>query len=317
MRVLVTGALGFTGRAVVQLLLERDHDVTALTSRPSVQAPARAERAAQIVHGDLRDRDAIDRIVAAVRPDAVCHLAARTRVRDSLQDPVGYFDVNVAGTVHLLAALEARAKADTTSTPPRFVLASSGAVYGARAGVLSEDDATAPTNPYGASKLAAEQLVGFQAAAGRLAAVTLRCFNISGAVDAADPDTTRIIPKALAVAAGRADLVQVNGDGSALREYTHVRDVAHAYLVALQAAVAGEHLVLNVGSGHGVSVVQVIETARKVTGRAIPLEHLNPRPEPQVMIADSTRIRGLHWSPQCSDLETLIRDSWTAQQAAA
>jgi UDP-glucose 4-epimerase len=311
MRVLVTGGLGFTGKVVVDALVAHGHEVTTLSSRASASLPAPTQ--GHVVHQDLRDRAGTARVVAALRPDAVCHLAARTRVRDSLADPVGYFDVNVAGTVNLLAAVEA-APTGPHRRPPRLVFASTAAVYGAQEGALREDAATTPAHPYGASKLAAEQLIGHQAATGRLAAVTLRCFNISGAVDEPDLDTTRIIPKALAVAAGEADRVQVNGNGSAVREYTHVVDVAHAYLLALDAAEPGAHLILNVGSGRGSSVAEVLQAAERITRRSIPVEHVPPRPEPRVLIADGARIRRhLHWEPRCSDLDTLITDSWKAR----
>jgi len=311
MRVLVTGGLGFTGRPVVAQLLARGYEVTTVTSR----ARRDGVTGASTVVADLRDRHAVAAAIQEVQPEAVCHLAALTRVRDSFTDPVGYFDVNVTGTVNLLAALEL---ARPTLSVPRLVFASTGAVYGVRDGELDEDLAPQPANPYGASKLAAEQLIGYQAATGRLAAASLRCFNIAGAVDRPDPDTTRIIPKTLAVAAGDFDRVQVNGDGTALREYTHVNDVARAYVLALDAARPGRHAVYNVGSGQGVTVAQVIDAARRITGRPIAVEHLPPKPEPRVMIADSARIRReLGWTPQSSSLDQLLTDSWRALHAAA
>lgn len=311
MRVLVTGGLGFIGQAVTRDLLRHGHQVVVLTRGRTRPVSAGAEVAA----ADLTDRAAVAGVVRGGGFDGVCHLAALTRVRDSFADPLGYFDVNVSGTLYLLQALaEARPGA-----VPRFVFGSTGAVYGSRDGQLQEVSPTQPGNPYGASKLAAEQMVGYQAAAGALAAVTLRCFSVAGAVDGlGDDDTTRIIPRALAVAAGDEPQVMVNGDGSAVREFVHVADVATAYRLALDAAVTGEHRVWNVGSGRGVTVADVVETVHRVTGRPVPVEHQPPKPEPQVLMADNSRIRAeLGWEPRHSDLEEIVRDGWTARRRPA
>jgi UDP-glucose 4-epimerase len=315
MRVLVTGGFGFTGRAVALTLLAHDHDVVLLTS--SHRSPREAPHGASIVKADLRDGPAIAQVVAAGRYDAVCHLAALTRVRDSFADPVTYYDVNVGGTTHLLAGMDAQTA--ETGRPGRLVFASTGAVYGAQIGHLTEDDVTAPTNPYGASKLAAEQLISHQAATGRLQATTLRCFNIAGAVDGhTDLDTTRIIPKALAVARGRYDNVLINGDGTALREYTHVLDVAEAYRLALEAAPSDRHTIYNLGSGTGVTIAQIIANTRQITGADVPVVHGPAKPEPQILMADSSRLRSeLGWTPTRSDLAVIISDGWEAWRQVA
>lgn len=315
MRVLVTGALGFTGQAVTRHLLDRGHQVVALTSSSHPSAPV--PPGAQLARADLRDRAATAHVVSSGRFDGVCHLAALTKVRESLGDPIGYFDVNVTGTLNLLAALDAEAR--RTGHAPRLVFSSTGAVYGMRDGTLSESEPAQPANPYGASKLAAEQAIAFQAATGRLGVVTLRCFNIAGAVAGiADTDLTRIIPKTLAVAAGTARRLQINGDGSAMREYTHVLDVAEAFGLALEAAAAGEHQVLNVGSGQGIALAEIVDTARRITGRPIPADHQPPKPEAQILMADSTRIRTeLGWRPHRSSLDQILRDGWAAVSAAA
>jgi UDP-glucose 4-epimerase len=311
MRVLVTGGLGFTGRAVVENLTRHSHHVTVLTSRLRGSVSDTAD-GVEIVHADLRDAAAVSAVIEAGQFEGVCHLAALTRVRDSFADPVGYFDVNVGGTVHLLAALNAQT--ERAGGVPCLVFGSTGAVYGSREGVLSEEEAPAPNNPYGASKHAVEQLLTFQAATGRLAAVSLRCFNIAGAVHGCgDPDTSRIIPKALAVAAGRFSHVQINGDGSALREYTHPSDVADAYRRSLEAAQPGKHLIYNVGSGDAVSVADVIDAVRRTTGCDVPAEHQPPKPEPHILMASSSRIRDdLGWTPTHSTLGEIISDGWAA-----
>lgn len=311
MRVLVTGGLGFTGRAVTDELVRHGHQVTVLTSRPTVE-PTGVPTGAAVAHADLRDPVAIASVVETGRFEGVCHLAARTQVRDSLADPVGYYDVNVSGTIHLLAALNSMTK--RTGQVPRLVFGSTGAVYGPREGTLNEDETPAPSNPYGASKHAAEQLLTHQAATGRLDVISLRCFNIAGAVRGhGDPDTTRIIPKALAVAAGRFPHVMINGDGGALREYVHPLDVADAYRRALGSAQTGKHLIYNVGSGEPVSVTDVVDTVRRITDRPVPVEHQPPAPEARVLMADSTRIRhDLGWMPAHSGLSEIISDGWRA-----
>jgi UDP-glucose 4-epimerase len=315
MRVLVTGGYGFVGRAVARALVEHGHDVTVLTSRagPRIIPDDAVPDTAVVACADLRRAEPIAGLLTSQEFDAVCHLAALTKVRDSFSDPIGYYDVNVAGTVHLLAALDARAARD--GRPARLVFASSAAVYGPAEGRLREDRPTRPTNPYGASKLAAEQVIGYQAATGRLQATTLRCFNIAGGYDGhPDPDTTRIVPKTLAVANGDYDHVTVNGDGTALREYTHVLDVAEAFCLALETPHhADAHRSYNLGTGVGISVAEVIAAARSLTGRSIDVEHLPPKPEPPVLLADPSRIRReLGWEAGNSTLDQILADGWTA-----
>lgn len=312
MRVLVTGGLGFTGRAVTRSLAGHGHEVTVLASRPG---SGDVTGDATVVCADLRQAEAVAEVLAAGEFDAVCHLAALTKVRDSLSDPIGYYDVNVAGTVHLLAALDAQAA--RIERPARMVFASTAAVYGPAGGRLQEDHPTRPTNPYGASKLAAEQLVGFQANTGRLQATILRCFNVAGGFDGhADSDPTRIIPKTLAVANGDFDHVTVNGDGAALREYTHVLDVAEAFRLAAETPHQGDgHRIYNVGTGVGISVADVIAAARTLTGCTINVEHVPPKPEPPVLVADPSRIREeLGWEPRNSALGQILEDGWAAHQ---
>lgn len=311
MRVLVTGGLGFVGHAVVRDLLAAGHAFTALTQgqRPG----ARPAPGADLVRADLRDRDAVHRVVADGDFDGVCHLAALTRVRDSLDDPIRYFAVNVTGTLNLLEALDAAAS--HSGRPVRLVFASTCAMYGpGQIGLLDEDVEPHPTNPYGASKLVVEELLRYQAATGRLAAISLRCFNIAGAVaGVGDTDLTRLIPKALAVVTGAVPSMRVNGDGSAVREFTHVADVAVAYRLALQAAEPGRHRVHHVGSGQGVSVSEVIDTVERVAGRPVRLEHMPAKSEAHTLVADSSRIRSeLGWTPARSALDDIVRDGLDA-----
>jgi UDP-glucose 4-epimerase len=311
MRVLVTGGFGYVGGAVAKRLDDAGHEVALLTRRP--RPPAELPLAAEVWVADLLDSDQLDKLVTDHQLDGVCHLAGLVRVRESFDDPAGYFQVNVGGTANLLAAL-ARS-AERTGRPVRLVFASTAAVYGQAAGEpINEDHPLAPTSPYGASKLAAEQLISYQAATGALAGVTLRGFAIAGAIGAhGDTDRSRIIPKALAVAAGHAPRVEVNGDGSAVREFTHVADVADAYLLALATARPGEHLACNVGTGQGVTVREVLETVEAVTSQRLPVVLRPAANEPPALLADTQRIQArLGWHPHHSNLEEIVSDAWRA-----
>jgi UDP-glucose 4-epimerase len=304
MRVLVTGATGFVGRAVVRQLTAAGHSVIGFARTPQ---PVSCE----LRLGDILDQAAVGRAIEGA--DAVCHLAALTSVRQSFDEPVRYFRVNVTGTLNVLDAMNAEARrADRLL---RLVFASTCAVYGVPVTQpIIEAQEPMPGNPYGASKLAAEAAIGFQAALGRISAVTLRTFNVAGAVDGhGDPDTSRIIPKTLLVAAGQADCLTVNGDGSAIREYTHAGDLARAYSMALDTAGTAGHRVYNVGSGFGASVRDVIEAAERITGHPVSVRWGPPANEPRELRADSSRIRTeLGWRPCSSALETIVADAWQA-----
>jgi UDP-glucose 4-epimerase len=308
-RVLVTGAGGFIGGVVADTLAAAGHQVTALVRDAGTDlafAPT-----VEVVGADLRDPAQLSAAGISRGFDAVCHLAALTRVRESRQTPLRYFDTNVTGTVNLLAALEHGTEA--SGIAPAFVLGSSCAVYGEPGrGPIPETLPPAPANPYGATKLAAEQAVAYQAVTGRLGAVVLRSFNVAGGVQGhVDRDSSRIIPAALAVAAGREEVFRVNGDGRAVREYVHVRDIAQAYVAAVAAASPGSCRTFNVGSGIGISVDEVLATVERVTGQVVRRVSLPPVAEPQSLVADSRRIRAeLGWDSPSSTIETIIADAW-------
>lgn len=313
LRVLVTGAGGFVGHAVASRLAAAGHQVTGLI-RQRPMSRLELPPGVRIAFADLTARDQVAEVVRAGEFDAVCHTAAMTRVRDSFEQPIHYFDVNVAGTLHLLDALREATQRGRAWT--RLVFASTVAVYGRvdSAEPLREDRPPQPANPYGASKLAAEQLVTYQAATGALGAVTLRCFNVAGAVDGrGDHDLSRVIPMALAVAAGEVPSFSLNGDGSVVREFVHVADVADAFLSGVQAARQGENTTVNVGSGAGVTMRQVLETVERVTGRSVPMERRPPKNEPAFLVANIVRAReALGWFPRRSDLDVIVRDAWDA-----
>jgi UDP-glucose 4-epimerase len=298
-RVLVTGADGYLGTSVVRQLHEAGHHVLGLVRRPLRD---RVIDGIRWVHGDVLDAERLAAVVRGERVTAVCHLAARVRAGESWRDPLGYFATNVQGTVNVLSC-----------TPARLVFASTCAVY--RLGTdapAREDDPLGPMTPYAASKRAAEEVIGFRAAAGGLGAVTLRCVNIAGADGRPDPDPNRLVPRTLLAATGRIDRLTVSGDGSAIREFIHVADVARAFVAALASCEEGIHQVLNVGSGRGVSILDVVAAAEEVTAGSITLDHL-PSCEPPVLLADSSLIRErLGWRPRRSAIRQILADTWAA-----
>ncbi|MEU0512575.1 NAD-dependent epimerase/dehydratase family protein [Amycolatopsis sp. NPDC006125] len=307
MRVLVTGAAGYLGHAVVAALAERGHEPVAF-----VRDAARAPRlAAATAVGDVEDPASLREAVRDV--EGVCHLAARARVRESLTDPLPYWHTNVNGTLNLLEALTDR------DVPAKLVLASTAAVYGTPdIQPISEDALIAPTNPYGATKAAADLAAANVAATGQLGAISLRAFNIAGAVDDhPDRDFTRLIPKVLAVQAGLAEELGVNGDGSAVRDFVHVADMAHAFVLAIEACTPGGWRAYNVGSGRETSINDVLAATEQITGRPVRIKRNPPANEPRVLLADSRRIREeLGWQAPNSDLSQILSDGWKALTSA-
>jgi UDP-glucose 4-epimerase len=306
MRVLVTGATGFVGYVVASALRDAGHDVSALA-----RSPGRLPPGVTPVPGDLSSLVA----VGDGRFDGVCHLAALVRVRDSRADPLPFWRINVGGTLALLDALVARG-----GRPVRLVVASTCAVYGDGAvQPVSEEAAPAPGHPYGAGKLAADQLVADLAATGAIGAVSLRAFNVAGGVAGhGDRDVTRLVPKLVAVAHGRAPELAVNGDGSAVRDYVHVADMADAFVRALDACRPGRWTAYNVGAGRGSTIADVIAEAEAVAGRRLPVRYGPPVSEPAELVADTGRIRReLGWSPRRSDLRRIVADAYAAVPGSA
>lgn len=304
MKVLVTGATGFVGYAVAALLVEQGHEVTGLTRFGSSVLPKGVHR----IHGDLTRPETLPGATAGF--DGVCHLAGRTRVRESRNNPVGYWSTNVGGTLNLLDAL---------ATSTRLVLASTCGVYGEQAAQpIGETSALRPSSPYGTSKLAADQAAADLAATGAIGAISLRAFNIAGGLPGhADRDETRLIPRLLAVQQDRAPELVVNGDGSAVRDFVHVADMAAAFVRALHACQPGTWRAYNVGSGRASTVDEIISTVESVTGRPVVRRHAPAAPEPHELLADSTLIRAeLGWQPYRSNLDEIITDAWTALTCA-
>ena len=312
MRLLVTGGAGYIGSVVAHQLLEAGHEVTILDNLHKGHEGALPE-GATLVRADLRDAEEVKRVLAPGF-DGVLHFAALSLVGESVEQPERYYGNNVCGTLNLLEAMR---EAGT----PRLVFSSTAAVYGEPEEIpIPESSPTLPTNPYGGSKLAVDQLIGFFAAAHGLAATSLRYFNVAGASGRFGEDhhpETHLIPLVLR-AAGERDSVQVFGtdyqtrDGTAIRDYIHVEDLGRAHLLALEAARAGEHEVYNLGNGAGFSVREVVEAARGVTGREIRAVVAPRRAgDPPVLVASSKKIRSqLGWAPEKPKLADMISDAW-------
>jgi len=314
---LVTGGAGYVGSVVAQHLIEAGHEVTVLDNlstgfREGVPAGA------TFVEGDIRD--AAKWLDSSY--DAVLHFAAFSQVGESVVKPEKYWDNNVGGTMALLAAMrEAGVR--------KLVFSSTAATYGEPEVVpIVETAPTRPTNPYGASKLAVDHMITGEAAAHGLGAVSLRYFNVAGAYGSCgerhDPES-HLIPLVLQVAQGRREAISVFGedyptpDGTCVRDYIHVADLADAHLLAVEAATPGEHLICNLGNGEGFSVRQVIETVRQVTGHPIP-EVVAPRRagDPAALVASAATAREkLGWNPSRADLAGIVADAWAFAQNIA
>jgi UDP-glucose 4-epimerase len=319
MRLLVTGGAGYIGSVVAAQLLAGDHEVTVLDdlSRGHRAAiPAGAEH----VEVDLLDEGAVARALADRGFDAAMHFAALALVGESVAHPERYWRTNVGGTRNLLDAMRG-------AGVRRLVFSSTCACYGAPERVpMDEDTPTRPTSPYGASKAAVDRMISDEAGAHGLGAVSLRYFNVAGASgpqgEDHDPET-HLIPNVLRAARGVLPHVEVYGtdyptrDGTAIRDYIHVEDLALAHLLALAPTEEPGHRVLNLGNGSGFSVREVIDAARAVTGCEIPaVEAPRREGDPPVLVAASQRIRSeLGWEPRKPELKTMIADAWAFTQA--
>jgi UDP-glucose 4-epimerase len=315
-KLLVTGGAGYVGSVCAAHLVDAGHDVTVLDDLSTGHADAVPD-GAQFVKGDLAE--AADDLLADGF-EGVLHFAARSLVGESVQHPELYWQGNVVATLRLLEAIRRHAT-------PRLVFSSTAATYGEPEQVpIREDSPTRPTNPYGASKLAIDMAITSYANAHGLAAVSLRYFNVAGAhgrFGERHAVETHLIPIVLQVAAGQRESVQVFGedwptpDGTCVRDYIHVSDLADAHLLALEHAQAGRHAIYNLGSGTGFSVREVLETSRTVTGHPIPAVSAPRRDgDPAVLIAASDAARTeLGWRPRRTDMATMVGDAWAFVQS--
>jgi UDP-glucose 4-epimerase len=315
-RILVVGGAGYVGSTSVETFIEAGHSVL-IYDDLSTGHRGSVVGAARLVRGAINDRTRLIGLLRQERIDAVLHCAARSLVGESMTDPGLYYRANVTGGVSLLEAMR-----DAGVT--RLVYSSTAAVYGEPRRVpIAESDRTEPINPYGATKLAFEGAMRWFAAAHGFQAISLRYFNVAGATDRNGEDhhpETHLIPLVLRVAAGEANHIQIFGqdystpDGTCIRDFIHVRDLGSAHLLALEATAEGDPSleVYNLGSAAGFSVREVVEAARKVTGRAIPARVVKRRVgDPPVLVASSRRARReLGWHPRHSKLEEMLADAW-------
>lgn len=315
MRLVVTGGAGYVGSVCTAALLDAGHDVIVVDDLSTGNRYAVPE-AATFVEGAIQD--VIDDVLAdtAGGPvDGVLHFAAKSLVGESVDDPAKYWHGNVDVSLALLDSMR-RHGVDS------LVFSSTAAVYGEPDAVpITEDAAARPTNPYGATKLAIDNAITSYCHAYGLGATSLRYFNVAGAYNGIGENhltETHLIPIVLQVAMGYRDKILIYGDdwptkdGTCVRDYIHVRDLADAHILALEANTVGTHHIFNLGSGDGYSVREVIEVCRDVTGHPIPSEVAPRRAgDPATLIASSGTIRReLGWDPTRTQLRTIVRDAW-------
>jgi UDP-glucose 4-epimerase len=342
MTLVVTGGAGYVGSVCARHLLDAGHDVVVVDDLTTGHRDAVPD-GARLVVGDVAE--VADEVLGAGGVDGVVHCAARSLVGESTEQPAKYWHGNVVTTVALLDALRRHGV-------PRLVFSSSAATYGEpESSPISEDAPTRPTNTYGATKLAVDLAIANYAAAsdGAFSAVSLRYFNVAGAhavTGSTDGATgvpalgerhtveTHLIPLVLQVALGQREEIAVYGDdwptpdGTCIRDYIHIDDLAEAHLLALDLLARGEaaeiegaggHLVCNLGNGTGFSVLEVIEACRRVTGHPIPARTAPRRAgDPGVLVASSARARDLlGWKPAHTDLDGIVADAWAFARSRA
>ncbi len=321
MRIFVVGGAGYVGSHCVKRLVAAGHEVTVYDNLCAGHRAA-VDRGARFVEGDLADSARLDEVFKAGRFDAAMHFAAFLNVGESVNEPLKYWQNNVADTLNLLRCMQRH-------EVRRFVFSSSCAVYGVPDKLpIREDEPRQPINPYGNTKLAVEWMLEQSAVAWGLGPVSLRYFNAAGA--AADgtigedhQPEIHLIPIVLQVALGQRQSVQVFGtdyptpDGTCIRDYIHVGDLAEAHLLAVEHCTLGRPMAFNVGTGTGTSVLEIIATARQVTGHPIPVVLGERRPgDPPALFADPSRIqKELGWMPRHVDISDVIGTAWAWHEA--
>jgi UDP-glucose 4-epimerase len=323
MKVLVTGGAGYIGSVVAAELLQTGHEVVVFDNLSRGHRLA-VPKNAKLVVGDLADRAALDQVLRSRSIDAVMHFAALIEAGESMKVPEKFFRNNTSNALTLLEAMLA-------AGVKHFVFSSTAALFGnPDCTPIEEDDPVHPTNAYGESKLAVERMLGWFHQIHNLRYASLRYFNAAGASrpdrgEAHQPET-HLIPRILQVALGRSLHVNIFGtdyptvDGTCIRDYIHVSDLAHAHLLAFEALEVGANsspptcrpLIYNLGNGQGFSVRQVIEVAREVTGHPIPvIESPRRAGDPAVLIASSAKIRReLGWQPKFPTLRAIVESAW-------
>lgn len=318
MNYLVTGGAGYIGGTVSRMLLDRGDSVTIYdnlchSKRESLPA------AAFFVEGDLHDKALLTQTLTKVRYDGVLHFAALIEAGESMKCPDVYFRNNTVGTLSLLEAMNA------TGTD-RMVFSSTAACYGEpKRTPIQETDDLLPTNAYGESKLLSEHMMRWSGSQLGLRYVALRYFNVAGAIEGYgenhEPES-HLIPLVLDAALGLRKEIKIFGqdyptkDGTCVRDYVHVADLAAAHLLAMESLSSRPGAVYNLGNGQGFTVREVIESARRVTGREIPVVEEPRRPgDPAVLVASSDKAkRDLGWEPKFSDLDSIMASAWKWHQ---
>jgi UDP-glucose-4-epimerase GalE len=315
MRILVTGGAGYIGSHAVRLFLARGHDVWVYDNLSmGHRAAVPADR---LLVGDLAERDRLDQAVVAHRIEAVVHFAAFAYVGESVQDPGKYYQNNLVNTLGLMEVLRRQGVG-------KLVFSSTCATYGVPQTVpITEDEPQRPINPYGNGKLAVEHALADYAAAYGWGVAMLRYFNAAGASPGGgigedhDPET-HLIPLVLQAALGQRPTVQVFGtdyatpDGTCIRDYIHVDDLAEAHLLALEKLTPGQALPYNLGTGRGHSVREVIRAAEEVSGRRVPVQEGPRRPgDPPALVASAEKAaRELGWRARYTDLRAIVETAW-------
>jgi len=314
-RILVTGGAGYIGSHASRLLARAGHDVWCYDNLS--RGHRQAALPGRLIIGDVADRGRVEAVLREHKIEAVMHFAAFALVGESVDQPALYYQNNVAASLSLLEAMRA---ANVT----RMVFSSTTATYGVPERIpVTENTPQRPINPYGFSKLVIERALADYAQAYDFSFATLRYFNAAGASpdgDLGEDDwsETRLIPLVLAVALGQRDAITIYGndyptpDGTCIRDYVHVDDLGSAHVQALGRLTPGAGLQLNLGTGRGHSVRQVIDACRRITGREIPERIAARRPgDPAVLVADASRARQtLDWEPRYPELDQIIETAW-------
>jgi len=319
MNILVTGGAGYIGGTVSRLLLASGHEVTIYDNLCHSRREAVAS-GARFIEGDLADRERIEETLRRGRFDGVMHFAALIEAGESMKVPEVYFRNNTMATLTLLEAMLATGH-------DRIVFSSTAACYGEPlATPITEEARLLPTNAYGESKLLVEQMLTWLNRIHGFRYASLRYFNVAGAIEgygeAHEPES-HLIPLILDVAMGRRAGIKVFGqdyptkDGTCIRDYIHVRDLAEAHFLALGALEHSSRLIYNIGSGQGFTVREVIDSVRRVTGRPIAVEECERRPgDPAVLVASSEKIKTeLGWKPKFPELDQIIASAWQWHQS--